>query len=89
MKYIPGTTIITHKGAISGSIKKFFKPSTSYYIKNITRQTDHVVYTFQSVEGEFTINQPTFTHGDLMIDYLKTGNLTPQSQSYWDRDRKD
>jgi hypothetical protein len=89
MKYIPGTTITVTNTPLKGSIKSFFEPGKSYYIKNVRKISNtEVEYTFIG-GGEFTIKQPNFTSGDTMIEYLITGQVM-QQQSYWDNEeRKD
>lgn len=89
MKYIPGTTILVTNIPLKGTIKNLFQPGATYYLKNIKKISEtEVEYTFVG-DTEFTLKQPNFASGDIMIDYLITGQIV-QKQSYWDNDdRKD
>jgi hypothetical protein len=90
MKYIPGTTILVANLPLKGSIKGFFEPGKSYYLKNVRKLSENEIeYTFVGSSSEFTIRQPNFVSGDTIIDYLITGRVI-QQQSYWDNEeRKD
>jgi len=88
MKYIPGTTVIVTNLPLKGSIKGYFESGKLYYLKNVRKISENEVeYTFTG-DNDFTIKQPNFTSGDIMIDYLMTGQVL-QKQSYSDVDRKD
>lgn len=88
MKYIPGTTITVTNLPLRGSIKGYFESGKVYYLKNVRKISENEIeYTFTG-DDEFTIKQPNFTSGDIMIDYLITGKME-QKQSYWETDRKD
>ena len=89
MKYIPGTTITVSNIPLKGTIKNFFEPGKVYYLKNVKKLSENEIeYTFTG-DSDFTIKQPNFASGDIMIDYLITGQIT-QKQNHWDKeDRKD
>jgi len=88
MKYVPGTTIIVTNSPLKGSIKGYFESGKSYYLKNVRKISENEIEYVFTGDGDFIIKQPNFTSGDVMIDYLITGQVI-QKQNFWDSERKD